>query len=175
MSEYLLPRVIIEVRFQGMCRLPYPDHPRGCPNFDNKLGCPPRQPLFDAVIDLSRPVFAIVTEFDLAGQITKMKRAHPEWSERQLACCLYWQPAARKNLKLATWNFLARYPNYFVDTCPEARGVNVTETLSQVGIQLEWPPRSIVRQVALAGRPIREERELERNRRVSFPQGTSKR
>jgi hypothetical protein len=30
-------------------------------------------------------------------------------------------------------------------------GVNVTATLKDAGIELEWPPKKFVRQVALAG------------------------
>jgi len=34
---------------------------------------------------------------------------------------------------------------------PEAMGVNVTETMKRVGIELEWPPVNVAYQIALAG------------------------
>jgi len=147
----LLSEVVIDRKMQGMCRLSYPNHPRGCPNFDHKRGCPPAVPLFSEVFDLSKPVYAIVNSFNLAEHVSRMKAAHPHWTDRQLACCLYWQPTARNQLKAEIARFRSGHQEYTVDTCPEAKGVNVTETLRRAGIELEWPPVQCVRQVALAG------------------------
>ncbi len=149
-----LPKLVIEPRVRGMCRLPYPGHPKGCPNFNHKQGCPPACRLFAERFDLQQPVFAIVNEFDLAAHVARMRASHPGWSQRQLECCLYWQPAARKDLAFKIRQFLFGHPGYTADTCPEAGGVNVTETLRQVGVELEWPPKRIVRQVAIAGRLV---------------------
>jgi hypothetical protein len=49
--------------------------------------------------------------------------------------------------------FLHTHSGYAADACPEAGGVNVTDTLRLVGIELEWPPQKIVRQVAIAAVP----------------------
>lgn len=38
-----------------------------------------------------------------------------------------------------------------VSSCPEAMGVNLTETMRGIGIELEWPPRQIARQIVVAG------------------------
>jgi predicted metal-binding protein len=40
---------------------------------------------------------------------------------------------------------------YKVTTCPEAMGVNITETMKDAGIILEWPPENVTYQIALAG------------------------
>jgi hypothetical protein len=45
-----------------------------------------------------------------------------------------------------------RGQNYKVTACPEAMGVVVTETMANVGIKLEWPPKTVTYQVALAGK-----------------------
>jgi hypothetical protein len=108
--------------------------------------------MFSDIFDLSRPVFAIVNEFNLAAQVERMRQSNPTWTERQLECCLYWQPRARKQLSGAIKAFLWEHPDYRADACPEAGGVNVTETLRRAGIDLEWPPKKIVRQVALAAK-----------------------
>jgi hypothetical protein len=150
-----LKEVVVEPRMRGLCRLPYPGHPRGCPNFGRKAGCPPSCPMIGDAIDLGRPVFAIVNEFDLAAHVLRMRLRHPGWSERQLVCCLYWQPTARKHLTAKLMAFLAAHPDYVSDACPEAGGVNVTETLRRAGLELEWPPVKVARQVALAGIPAR--------------------
>ena len=154
-----IPEVVFEPRVRGLCVRPYPGHPRGCPNYGKKRGCPPGCPTIHQQLDLARPVYAIVNEFDLAAHVARMRTLHPAWSQRQLECCLYWQPRARLELKHEIKRFLLLTmgcdPSAFADTCPEAGGVNVTQTLARVGIDLEWPPKKIVRQVAFGGfRPV---------------------
>ena len=38
-----------------------------------------------------------------------------------------------------------------VNRCPEAMGLDVTATMKSIGVVLEWPPRELAVQVALAG------------------------
>jgi len=138
-----------------LCVKPYPGHPRGCPNFNKKLTCPPHIPIYDSLFDTCRnDVFAIYNVFDLEEHINKMKQKHPDWSWRQLINCLYWQGTARKQLKAEIKSFLhtRTHPTLFgITPCPEAMGINVTETMRQVGIELEWPPIHKAYQIALAG------------------------
>lgn len=147
-------RPIIHPSIRDLCKLRYPGHPRGCPNFGRRPRCPPVAPMFDTVYDLTRPVFAIVTEFNLAAHVDRMKQRHPEWSDAKCRCVLYWQPVARKALRREIEAFLATHPGYRVETSPEAMGVNVTRTLGDAGVAMEWPPRVVVRLVALAAVPI---------------------
>ena len=146
---------IINPSVRKLCFAPYPLHPKGCPNFGKKPGCPPHAPLLAEAYDLSMPVYAIWTAFDFSGHIAKMKAAHPTWSERQLACCLYWQPRARKNLEAAVKEFIRLNPTLFIRIvrCPEACGVDITGTMAGIGVKLEWPPRTVAYQVALAAYP----------------------
>jgi hypothetical protein len=101
---------------------PYPLHPKGCPNFGKKAGCPPAAPQLPAAFDLTRPCFAIFNVFDFAGHIAKMRAAHPDWSERQLTCCLYWQGTARKALEAEIAAFLGEHPGMEVNRCPRRSG-----------------------------------------------------
>jgi hypothetical protein len=112
-------------------------------------------PLFDQAFDLSAPVYAVVNEYDLGGHVARMKADHPDWSDRQLYCVLYWQPTARRALSERIKAALRdpRCIGYRAETCPEAMGVNITETLRFAGIELEWPPERVARQVALLGKP----------------------
>jgi len=145
---------VIDYPVRGLCVLPYGgDHPRGCPNFGKCDMCPPCAPKFDVVYH-STKCFAVVNEFDLAAHREKMRAAHPAWSERQLVNCLYWQGTARKKLRELVRAFLLEHPDYRAEETPEAMGVNVTATLRAVGIELEWPPVQIVRQVALCAVPL---------------------
>ena len=149
---------IIEVKpviirpVHSLCVRPYPNHKNGCPNYGKKKGCPPGVPMFDKFYDLSKPIYAIYNKFDFKGHVERMKVKHSSWSKRQLECCLYWQGTARKNLKERIEIFgrlTAR--RYVVNTVPEAMGVNVTETMKRVGIELEWPPVYMTYQIAMAG------------------------
>ncbi len=142
------------------CRQVYPGHPKGCPNWNHKTGCPPKVQPAEDIIDLRGSVFAVYNRFDLGAHIAKMRVAHPAWSERQLACCLYWQPRARKQLVQELSAFLSSPechslgPPRKVLSCPEANGVDVTRTMANAGIKLEWPPKQWAYQVVLVGRSI---------------------
>lgn len=144
---------IIDYKFKGYCLKPYDGHPKGCPNFNNpkRPDCPPRAPKFDQYFDMNKSIYAIIIEFDLSSHVTRMKIANPNWSDKQARCCLYWQGSVRKELKKATAQFLKTHPGYEISYTPEAMGLNVTETLQNVGINLEWPPIHKVCKVAIAG------------------------
>lgn len=155
---------VIDHSVRSLCVKPYPGHPKGCPNFNKKYGCPPTAFLIEDMIDLSKPIFVIYNIFDIATHINNMRFSHPTWSERQLVCCLYWQSTARKQLKTEIDTYFKNL--YYLDgsiydscikiiQCPEASGVNVTATMHNVGIELEWPPRIKAYQIVLAGVPIR--------------------
>jgi len=64
---------------------------------------------------------------------------------------LYWQGTARKQLKEKVSEFLKKYPEFLVINCPEAQGVNLTETMRLINIELEWPPRCWAYQISVAG------------------------
>lgn len=143
---------VIDYSVRGLCARPYPLHPKGCPNLGKCDRCPPTAVLFDRAYDLTQPVFAVINNFNLEEHVTRVAEKNPTWSDRQLRCVLYWQPKARKQLE-AKIQHLQRgeLSRYSVERCPEAMGVNVTETLANAGIFLEWPPVQIARQVALFG------------------------
>lgn len=161
---------VIDQSVRRLCCKPYQGHRNGCPNFNHKEGCPPGAPIFDKVFDLSKPVYAIYNKFDLKSHVEKMRAAHICWTNAQLTCCLYWQNTARKQLTRELVRFILEHPDYYIAVAhykglekdfkcfdriipspPEAMGVNVTETMKNVSIFLEWPPETVTYQVALAG------------------------
>ena len=162
---------VIDYSVRGLCCKSYPGHKDGCPNFNYKLGCPPGAKLFDKVFDLSQPVYAIYNVFDFKSHVEKMKAAHPDWSQAQLSCCLYWQNTARKQLTQELKYFLITHPDYHVAVAfykgldkdlgslikrvipspPEAMGVEVGKTMAGIGIEI-WPIVDTTYQIALAGR-----------------------
>jgi len=141
---------VLDERVRGLCLKPYPLHPRGCPNFGRVPRCPPRVPLVWVRYDLSRPCYVVWSRFDLGAHAQRMRALHPGWSDRQVRCCRYWQGTARKRLEAEVALFSREHAGYAVDTCPEAGGVDVTATMRLVGVELDWPPVSIVVHVALA-------------------------
>jgi hypothetical protein len=142
--------VIVDPQIISFCAHPYDGHKKGCPNLGKKVTCPPFHKMF--VPDMENPMYAIINEFPLYTHVERLRLLYPSWTERQLYCCLYWQPKARKQLQAEIKRFLNDHADYSVDTCPEAGAVNVTETLRLIGISLEWPPRYRAIQVAIATR-----------------------
>jgi len=133
------------------CCKPYPNHPKGCPNYGKKNGCPPNVSSLNKILDFNKEVFFIYTDFDIGSHAKKMKKMHPDWSERQIYCCLYWQPKARKMQRQEEARCKKEKSIDLILTSPEAMNVNVTSLMKKVGVNLEWPPRNITRVVSLGG------------------------
>ena len=142
---------VIDHSVRGLCWRPYEGHPHGCPNYKKCDRCPPRAALLQNAFDLNDRMFVVYNAFDIASHVMKMSQRHPKWSDRQLRCCLYWQPTARKALRREINIFLSIHPGLYIVETPEAMGLNVTATMASVGIHLEWPPVNVTYQVALAG------------------------
>jgi len=146
--------ITIDYSVRNLCFRPYPNHPKGCPNHGKRAICPPRCPRLEDYFDLSRGFWVVWIVFDFAAHRRKMRRKHPNWSQRQIDCCLYWQQTANKMLREAVQDveyYLEGRGNWKTTYCPEAMGVNVTATMKNLGIELEWPPQNVVHKVAIIG------------------------
>lgn len=147
-----LKDVVIDERARNgvWCQLPYPNHPRGCPNYGRRDTCPPRAPRFE---DLLQPPFWLVAyPFDLRGHAEMMKEKHPKWSERQARCVLYWQGRVRKYLRLAIRDLREKLgDDYIILEIPEANGVNCFATCAKVGLYLKRNP-DLVWKMMIVGR-----------------------
>lgn len=156
-------RPVVDLSVRDLCTRPYPNHPKGCPNWNKKKGCPPNCPCITQTLDLDKTVWAIYNVFDFGAHVARMRAKHPEWSDRQVECCLYWQGTARKQLRsrVKDFNTLVQMAGLgreiVIVQCPEAQGVNVTQTLLEAGIVLEWPPVIKTHQVVLAGTRLKNE------------------
>ena len=152
LNEIIPKRIfpVLDKKVRVLCIKAYPNHPKGCPNYNKRETCPPQAPLWSEHCDIKLATWLVWTKFDLGSHRERMRKKHPKWSIRQLNCCLYWQGTARKSLK----DFLKTQwlmPGLFKTMCPEAMGINVTETMRDIGIELEWPPEKWVYQVAMMG------------------------
>lgn len=139
---------------ERLCVKPYEGHKHGCPNFNKKIGCPPNVKYFDEVYDMTKPFYFIWSTFNLKEHVNNLKIKHPNWSEKQLYCCLYWQGKARKFLKETINAFKSisdERKQLHINTCPEALGINVFKTMENIGMKLEWPVKNIATHVAIAG------------------------
>lgn len=144
-----LPEVFYDKRARDgtWCKLPYPGHPKGCPNFPK---CPAKHPDIKALEGFSW--FAVIERFDLQTHAGKMATRHPEWTERQCRNLLYWQGGVKKRLYEKALQDFDPFSDVLLKI-PEASGVNVFRTMENVGIQiLKTKPRHIVK-VMLIGKP----------------------
>ena len=148
----VLPVLYDSVR--KLCSRPYEGHPRGCPNYGKAPRCPPKVARIDEVYDLGAPFYVVWSTFELGAHVATMRDRHPDWSERQLRCVLYWQGTARKRLRAEVEAFREAHPevDWLVETTPEAMGLEVTKTMAQAGVELPWPPVETAYHVALAGK-----------------------
>lgn len=129
--------IILDMRAREWCKMPYPGHPRGCPNWGKHRWCPPEAPFFDQYFDMGKNFLAVVAEFDMGTYIAGMRLKHPSWTNRQLRNPLYWQNTVRKILamrlhclKLNDLN--TRVPNNPIrdwTLIPEAMGMHVIATM----------------------------------------------
>lgn len=142
-SELILPgilrlsQVIWNSDTGKWCQLPYPNHPKGCPKYGEHEQCPPQALAIDKLLDFSKPVYLVYSEFALWRHIEKMERRHPKWTERQKRNVLYWQGTSRSLLKEKI--HLATVVTN-MDTsvmCPEGSGVNVYATSMIHGLKLQ--------------------------------------
>jgi len=144
--------IVMSDKCHEWCLLPYPNHPKGCPNYGKKVGCPPDVPyLFDAM-DMSRPAYFAYIKFDLKTHAEKLLIKHPEWTSRQSRCCLYWQGGVRRDLR-EFCNETCEGTSMAYSTCPEAMGMNVMRTATKNGIPIDIKAREFVYKIALVGFP----------------------
>lgn len=140
--------LIIDHRAREWCKLPYPNHPRGCPNYGKKYDCPPQVQLIENWLGDYKKLWLVCVSFDIESHAEEMLRRHPHWSDRQARCLLYWQPKVNKELARATWGFAIDRLNG-CSYCPEAMGVDVIKTARLAGLPIETNPRKIVHKISL--------------------------
>jgi hypothetical protein len=74
---------------------------------------------------------------------------HPNWSNRQARCVLYWQGSVNKELKRVALMAKWEHPDADIFLTPEAMGVDVIKTMQNLGFPIETQPIQTVFKVAL--------------------------
>lgn len=142
---------------RSMCTNPYPKHPNGCPNYGKLDTCPPKNPaMYDQIFHLD-DVYAVVTVFDLYSYYDQRRKRRPDLPEGQIRNKLNWQGKDKKLNDLAAAEFYKMYPDkldYVVTRLLECMGVNVIDTLGNVGIPIIFPVEEITRRVAFIAKVI---------------------
>jgi len=145
---------VLEINYKcrNYCKIPYHGHPKGCPNFNKNVQCPPKVDLVKNIFDLNKNLYFVVEKFDLHSHINMMRIKHPNWSYNQLKNLLYWQGGVRKRLKIKTEEFINHKDKNMVYTLlPEAMGVMVINTAKKLGIPIEKHPKRHIHKIALVG------------------------
>ena len=132
------------------CRYPYKPTGKykGCPN---SLG-PGESCQTEYIDDIATgPWWFVAAVCDFAKYRKEVKRLHPGWSERQLRNPLYWQGNIRKRLRAHTLRVMKDISGkgFFYTQVPEGYGVNVIETLENLGYDIPRYPEETVWKVNL--------------------------
>lgn len=149
------------------CKLPYPNHPKGCPNYNKNPLCPPNSKYMKYILEQYNYFYLIYTDFDLKSHREKMLLKHPNWTNRQANNLLYWQGSVKKILKDIIKKIYRLNPNSkkYLLFCGsglkdkifnqnniysmEAVGIDVFKTLKNNDINFEYKPRNKVILVSL--------------------------
>lgn len=151
-DAYPVARLVTSPNVGKWCRLPYPGHPRGCPNFGKKPHCPPNVIPIDRFIDISLPMYLVRAQFNLRSHAERMKSMHPGWTNRQCRSVLYWQNSVRAKLRDKVRTAMSDLSCDAVTFCPEGMGLNVFVTARLAGLRLDKTRRlEMDNHVALIG------------------------
>lgn len=141
----------IDMRAKNWCKLPYPAHKDGCPNYNKNKLCPPNSPDVDKFIKIYRKHWFIVEYFNIKEFENKMKIKHPEWSKKQCRCLLYWQKGVKSRLTKKALKFINGNDELIYTLLPEALGVHVFKTAESLKIPIEKKPKDWIIKIALVG------------------------
>ena len=153
-GTYEVKRLVTSAQVGKWCRLSYPGHKRGCPNY-GRPNCPPGAGSIVDVIDTTQPMYLVSAMFNLKYHAELMKIRHSGWSDRQCRNVLYWQQIVRADLRRAVKAAMGFLGCDVVTYCPEGFGVNVFVTARAAGLKLDKTRRIwIDHHVALIGTSI---------------------
>ena len=151
LDECLSPR--------SMCITPYKNHKYGCPNFGKLPTCPPNIPcMYDQIFDTS-DVYAVVTKFYLEEYFKKRRENRPDLAEGQIRNIRIWQPIALKENDYAISEFYKENPSkkdYVATRLLECMGVDVINTMKNVGIEIKFPVEDYAYRVAFVAKAYEE-------------------
>lgn len=137
------------------CKLPYPNHKNGCPNYNKSPFCPPNSPYYKEKIKKYKNLKLVIASFDFHQYKTKMKQIHPNWTNRQLGNVLYWQSQVKKKLK----EYISKLKPDLILGCGsglgtysiESVGINIIRSLIHLKIEIQVKPKEYIKLICLIG------------------------
>ena len=150
-----LETVLVDERARDgtWCTLPYPGHPKGCPNYPKCCESRPHFNTFDDELHW----YAVVFRFDLKAHAIEMKKRprkdKKEWTEAQARCVLYWQEhkVRKPLLEMANKICFPLMGDVLLDI-PEANGVQVYSTMGANGFPLNSIKSDIIHKIMFVGK-----------------------
>ena len=119
---------------------------------EKKEGCPPNVPMFDQVYDLIKPIYLIISEFNLLEHVENKSRIHPDWSSYQLYNSRYWQGKTISINKKVSYAWINEHPNLVLTNWVENMRVDLIKTLKEVDIDLIFKEKlEVARKISYAG------------------------
>lgn len=139
LPDWIVPikRLVLLKNPGRYCQLPYLNHPKGCPKYNKDKKCPTLTPSTNEYFDLSKPLYFVHSKFDYEGHVRKMKKDHPDWSDLQCQCVLYWQGTSRRQMKERRIYAMQILDVNQYAVCPEGMGVNIYVTARLSGLKLD--------------------------------------
>ena len=146
-------KLVHSKKVMDWCGLPYPGHPKGCPNFNSgKQKCPFETKYITEILDIQKPMFLVWGEFDLGSHVKIMKEKHPNWTGRQCRNILYWQSRSKKQMRIRAAQLSNMLDANKMIEMGEAHGVNLYATALNSGLKLEKiKDLKICRHIAIIG------------------------
>lgn len=130
------------------CKLPYPDHPHGCPYYPK---CHQNIPVFTCQHEQSFKWYAIILEYNQNDKIKRLQRNHPDWSHDLIMNHL--EKNIIKQLKRKAIVNSNRWQGDIILERPEASGINVMLTLFNENIVIEPFDTNNVKRFMFIGKP----------------------
>lgn len=149
----ILP-IIYNQKITDLCKKPYYGHSKGCPNYGKRDICPPKMKLVNEILDMNKNIYTIGIKFDLSNHFFKMRKNHPEWTERQVKNCLYYQKGMKNDLYKYVKNVIEINDKLIIYK-PEACGINLIKMLKKENIFIKFPIDDSVWFFVIVGYPKR--------------------
>lgn len=160
--------IIFTVKTRLWCKLSYPGHVYGCPNFNKKPECPKICTYLKNKVLNFNYFNLFYVRFDFKRYKNMMHDIHSNWSERQLGNSLWWQSQIKKIMRLKIERYYINNYDLYLLFCGsgiphksiikknqrvipsmEAGGIYVFKTLKNNNIDYEIKPKNFVILTAL--------------------------
>lgn len=148
--------IIMNPVVRQWCCLPYPHHPKGCPNYGGNPLCPPKAPYRPDILRKYDEFHIATIQFDICKYVELRKQSRPDDSDAQLRNLWHWQHAVKRRLRDAIKSSQIKFREVFLSGAGaegkqsmESAGVFVFATLQRNGIKFDRKARDSIVLVAL--------------------------